>query len=73
MKKSKYTGTFKSAEGNIYELTSVANGFIQAFFLLTANAISLGKHYQLNTITDDNGNVVEVDNICKISKLLKSI
>lgn len=72
MKTYKYTGTFKNSDGHIYTLTVECNGFIQAFFLLTADAIRTGKHYQLNTIQDDErgGSVVKVDNINKVSSLL---
>lgn len=71
MKQSKYTGIFKSSEGHTYELTVMGNGFIQAFFLLTAKAISSGQHYQLDTITDEKGDIRKVGDICKVSELLK--
>lgn len=70
MKKYKYTGLFISAEGHKYELTVNCNGFLQAFFLLTADAIRSSKHYQLNSITDENMNVRKVDDILKCSVLL---
>ena len=73
MKNYKYTGLFKSSEGHTYELTVSCNGFIQAFFLLTADAIRSARHYQLNTINNEKGDVVEVGDICKVSKLLKTI
>ena len=73
MKTYKYIGFFKSSEGHTYELNVSCNGFIQAFFLLTADAIRSARHYQLNTITDEKGDVVEVGDICKVSKLLKTI
>ena len=73
MKNYKYTGLFKSSEGHTYELTVSCNGFIQAFFLLTAAAIRSARHYQLNTNKKEKGDVVEVGDICKVSKLLKTI
>lgn len=73
MRTYRYTGFFKSSEGHTYELTVSCNGFIQAFFLLTADAIRSARHYQLNTITDEKGDIVEVGDVCKVSKLLKTI
>lgn len=72
MRTYKYIGFFKSSEGHTYELTVSCNGFIQAFFLLTADAIRSARHYQLNTITDEKGDVVEVGDICKVSGILKN-
>ncbi len=71
MKKYKYIGLFKSAEGHTYELETQCNGFIQAFFLLTADAIRSGKHYQLSTIKDvEKESTVKVDDILKVGELL---
>ena len=70
MKKYKYIGLFKSAEGHTYQLEVNCNGFLQAFFLLTADAIRSAKHYQLKTITDEKGNKKMVDDIIKCSELL---
>lgn len=71
MKQTYYTGVFKSFEGNSYNLRVGCNGFLQAFFLLTADAIRLGKHYQLESITDDEGNKRLIDDIVKCSELIK--
>lgn len=65
-----YTGIFKSAEGHVYELKVNCNGFLQAFFLLTADAIRSARHYQLASITDEKGSVREVDDIAKCSSLI---
>ena len=46
-----------------YELKVYCNGFLQAFFLLTADAIRSGKHYQINQIECENGDVRKVNNI----------
>lgn len=70
MKHTTYIGEFISDTGNKYSLTVRGNSFIQAFFLLTADAINLGRHYQLATITDDKENVRYVKDICKVSELL---
>lgn len=70
MRNYRYQGLFQSAEGHTYELEVFCNGFLQAFFLLTADAIRRGRHYQLKTITDEKGNFVQVDNILKCSDLL---
>jgi hypothetical protein len=70
MRRYKYIGLFKSAEGHTYKLEVNCNGFLQAFFLLTADAIRSARHYQLNTITDENGNEKMVDDIMKCSALL---
>ena len=71
MKQIKYIGLFKSIEGHEYTLSVYCFGFLQAFFLLTAEAIKTGKHYQLYNITDEKDNIVLVDDILKCSKLLK--
>lgn len=70
MKNYKYMGLFKNAEGNIYQLEVNCNGFLQAFFLLTADAIRSGKHYQLYSIIDENFKEKKVDNIVKCSELI---
>jgi hypothetical protein len=72
MKSTKYIGTFRSNEGDVYTLSVVCFGFIQAFFLLTADALRLGRHYQLESIESDNGNKVYVDDILKCGELLTS-
>lgn len=73
MKLYEYTGTFISAEGHRYELICYCNGFIQAFFLLTAEAIQSGKHYQLSSIMHENGSMVTIDDILKVSSLIKNV
>lgn len=70
MKTKKYKGLFKSVEGNTYELEVSCNGFIEAFFLLTADAIRSGKHYQLNSITDEKGDSRIVGDILKCAELI---
>lgn len=71
MKHYKFIGLFKSQEGHEYTLEVYCNGFIQAFFLLTAKAIEMGRHYQLSTITDEEDNVRYIDDILKVSILIK--
>lgn len=68
-----YRGKFVSAANeHTYTLEVNCNGFLQAFFLLTADAIRSGKHYQLATITNvDQGGTKTVDNIIKATSLLK--
>ena len=61
MKKYKYIGTFQNADGHEYDLEVYCNGYLQAFFLLTAKAIESGKHYKLHVIKDDEGNTEYVD------------
>ena len=70
MKKYKYVGLFKSAEGHTYELEVLCNGFLNAFFLLTAKAIESGRHYQLHSITDEKDNKRMVGDILKCGELL---
>lgn len=65
MKKYKYTGVFISAEGHTFRLVVICNGVLQAFFLLTADAIRGANHYQLNSITDEKGNKTMVGDIMK--------
>lgn len=72
MKNYKYIGNFKSFEGHQYSLEVYCNGFIQAFFLLTAKAIEQGKHYQLSTITSEEGDIRYIDDILKVEKLINS-
>ncbi len=70
MKQYEYTGTFISADKHEYQLSCRCNGFIQAFFLLTADAIKSGKHYQLYQIDTEDGNKVGVKDICLISEII---
>jgi len=70
MRTYKYIGLFLSAEGHEYTITVNCNGTIQAFFLLTADAIRSARHYQLSTIIDEKGRSTRVDSILPISKLL---
>jgi hypothetical protein len=70
MKTKKYTGLFISAEGKEYTLTCNCFGFLEAFFLLTAEAIKSGRHYQLNKITSEDNFVRHIDDINKCSKLI---
>lgn len=65
----KYTGTFIADNGHTYILTVQASGFLQAFFLLTADAIRAGEHYQLYHIKDEAGNVKIIDDILKFSSI----
>jgi len=59
-----------SREGHQYNLSVYCFGFLEAFFLLTADAIRSGKHYQLSYINDENGNSRGVEDIMKASLLL---
>jgi hypothetical protein len=70
MRKYKFIGTFISYEGHTYQLTAYCSSFIQAFFLLTADAIRLGKHYQLSTISDEKDNVKKIGDILEVGKLI---
>ena len=70
MKSYKYIGLFKSVEGHIYQLEVRCNGFLQAFFLLTADAIRSGNHYQLHSITDENMKEKMVGDILKCGDLI---
>lgn len=71
MRTTRYTGTFTSHEGHTFTLKVNCSGFLQAFFLLIAEVIRQGKHYQLKTIVDDDGHTRQVDDILKCSELLK--
>ena len=70
MKTYKYIGYFQNDDNHTYSLTVHCNGFLQAFFLLTADAIRSGKHYQLYKIEDEDGNGKLVDDIKKCNLLL---
>jgi hypothetical protein len=71
MRSYQYTGTFRSAEGHIFTLDVICNGFLQAFILLTADAIRKGNHYQLDTIESEDGGTRKIDDICKLSNLIQ--
>lgn len=58
MKTYPFTGVFNNGI-NIYNETVYCDSFTQAFILLTANAINNGKHYQLESITDDEEGVTK--------------
>lgn len=70
MKNYTYTGLFKSQDGNTYQLKVTCSGFLQAFFLLTADAIRSGRHYQLHSIMDEKFQERMVDDIIKCGDLL---
>lgn len=76
MKLTQYTGTFIRKDVHLatdkqwYKLHCHCNGFIQALFLLTASAIESGRHYQLDSIVSEDGTIVKVDDIFKVSSLL---
>jgi hypothetical protein len=69
MKLTKYIGTFVASNGHTYTLEVNCNGFIQAFILLTADAIRSAKHYQLDNIVDENDNKRKIDDIKYLTKL----
>ena len=71
MKKYKYIGLFKNEEGNEYSLKVYCLNMLEAFILLTAEAINAGKHYQLKTITNEKGEVKEVGDVKRINSILK--
>lgn len=70
MRTYNYIGLFRSAEGNEYTLKVNCVGYLQAFILLTADAIRSGRHYQLKTITHENGDVRYIDDIHEITALI---
>lgn len=70
MRQYRYIGYFKSAEGHQYQLEVSCNGFLQAFFLLTADAIRSARHYQLDCIIDEKGNQKKVGDILKCCEIL---
>lgn len=69
MKTEKYIGVFKNADGDEYSLDVNCTGFVQALFLLTADAIRSGKHYQLDRIIHENGTERKVGSIVKVTNL----
>jgi len=71
MRTYKYTGIFIAQDnGPKYERTVNCNGFIQAVILLTADAIRLGRHYQLSRVINENGNVRQIGDILKIDDII---
>jgi len=71
MKHYRYIGHFKSWMGNTFQLEVYCNGFLKAFFLLTAEAINRGNHWQLDKIIAENGDERTVDDVLKCNLLLK--
>lgn len=69
MKKYKYTGVFISSDGHTYTLEAMCNSFIQALFLLTADAIKSGRHYQLYSITNEKGDIQFITDIIRVISL----
>jgi hypothetical protein len=70
MKTYKYIGFFKNEENDTHQLECNCSNFLEAFFLLTADAIRSGKHYQLSSIVDERG---DVKKIADINNYIKSI
>lgn len=64
-----YVGVFKNYDGHEHTIKVSCLGFIEAFFLLTAKAIESGRHYQLSTITDENGITLKIKDIMKVAEL----
>jgi hypothetical protein len=72
MKQQKYTGLFiNPISGNTYTESVTCSGFLQAFFLLTADAIRSARHYQLDSIIGEDEEVT-VGDIIKCCKLLQT-
>lgn len=72
MKQIKFLGVFINELGNRHEIVVYSFGVLPAFFLLTADAIRDGLHYQLNTITNtENGMTWKVDDITACANLLE--
>lgn len=65
MNTTTYTGLFVSDGNHSYKLVVNCSGYIQAIILLTAEAIKLGRHYQLHSIENENGDIVYVEDIIK--------
>ena len=63
MRHYRYIGIFRNETGHTHQLEVWCNGFVQAYFLLTADAIRAGKHYQLHSITDEKGDEQLVKNM----------
>lgn len=70
MRTYKYTGIFIADNNYSYKLTVNCNGFIQAVILLTADAIRAGNHYQLSSVEDENGRVMQIGDISKIGNII---
>jgi hypothetical protein len=71
MKHHKYIGLFMCPDSKPYTLEVSCNGFLQAFFLLTADAIRSGRTYQLHSIESEDHVIKLVDNINICTKLLE--
>ena len=63
MKSTKFTGTFINSDNHQYTLTCTCFGFFEAFFILTAEAIRSGRHYQFSHIEDEKGERKFIDNV----------
>lgn len=71
MRQYTYKGFFENSNGNSYTLQVICNGFFEAFFLLTADAIRSGRHYQLKSISDEKGNFKNIGEITACANLIK--
>lgn len=72
MRRYKFIGYFK--DGTVeseFRLVVHCNGYAQAFILLTADAIRKGRHYQLDKIQNEEGEVKVIDKDFKIVDLIK--
>ena len=70
MRNYKFKGLFVSSDGHQYQLEVNCMGFIQAFFLLTADAIRMGRHYQLKSIENEKGSIRYIEDILKVGDLI---
>lgn len=70
MKNYKFIGKFIAADGHTYTLDVVCGSAIEAFFLLTADAIRLARHYQLHSIQNEKGEIALIGDIMKVSNLI---
>ena len=69
MKNYTFVGKFISGDGNKFELKVICASYLEAFFLLTADAIRSARHYQLYTITNEKNETVRVDKIIQCTEL----
>lgn len=70
MRTYEFTGFFRSKEGHEYSLKVRCMSFFEAFFLLTADAIRTGQHYQLTLIEKEDKTNRCVSDIVKCGNVL---
>ena len=60
MANTKFIGEYKNLEGKAYQIIVYCAGFIQALYLLPLNITITDKNYQLNIISNNVGETMNI-------------